>query len=110
MLKNFDYTRLARRFVTRFPVLNHIFLQIFFWIIAYTFLAILAQLVLLTAYPASTVSLKATLIIALFFGFFNGITSGFVAQFFEKKMFYKSSLGLIILGKAVISLFVFIIL
>jgi adenylate cyclase len=108
MSKNFDYTKTARKIVTRFPVLNAIFVQIFFWILAYAFLAILAHLLLLTA--GSPTSLKANIVIALFFGFFNGLASGLIAQFFERQIFYKRSLALIILGKAIISLIVFIIL
>ena len=111
MTKSFDYTKYARRFATRFPVFNYLLSQIFFWMLAYALLAILAHLVLISAGPVLTgkTSLKAALAIALFFGFFTGIVSGYVGRLFEKK-FYNRALGIIILSKAVISLIVFIIL
>jgi hypothetical protein len=49
-------------------------------------------------------------LIALFFGFFNGLASGYVSWIFEKKVFLNKAIGAIILGKAVICLIVFIIL
>jgi adenylate cyclase len=111
MSKTFDYTRYARRFVTSFPVLNFLFSQVVFWTIAFVFLAILAHLVVVTISPGlNQSSLKANLIIALFFGFFNGIATGYVGQLFERRFFHNKSLGVIIFGKAIISLFVFIIL
>lgn len=80
--------------------------------IAYLFLAILVHLVLLTAGTAlqARISFGANLIIAVFFGFFYGIASGFVGWFFETRLFYNKSLGIVILGKALISLVVFVIL
>jgi adenylate cyclase len=80
--------------------------------LAYALLAVLAHLVLISAGPEmrSKTSLKAALILALFFGFFTGIVSGYVGRLFEKKFFYNKAIGFIILGKAIISLIVFIIL
>ena len=112
MSKRFDYTRYARRFVSRFPVFTFMLTQINFWVIAYVFLAILAHLVLLTAGPAiqAKISLKASPVIAVFLGFFYGVASGYAGRFFEKRFFYNKALWLVIIGKAIISLFVFIVL
>jgi hypothetical protein len=112
MSKSFDYTKYARRFATRFPVFNYLLSQIFFWMLAYALLAILAHLVLVSAGPilSGKTSLKAALFIALFFGFFTGIVSGYAGRFFEKKLFYNKAIGIIILSKAIISLIVFVIL
>jgi len=108
MSKRFEYTR----FASRFPVLTYLLSQIVFWVIAYLVLAILAQLVLLSVGTGlqTKISLTANLIIAVFFGFFYGFAAGFVGWFFETRLFYNKSLGIIILGKALISLVIFIIL
>ena len=112
MPMRFDYTKYARRFATRFPVLNYLLLQIFFWMFAYALLAILAHLILLAASPAlqGQSNLKAIMIIALFFGFFNGSAVGYVSWLLEKRFFHNKAIGIIILIKAVISLVVFVIL
>ncbi|MBC7950180.1 MAG: adenylate/guanylate cyclase domain-containing protein [Chitinophagaceae bacterium] len=112
MGKKFDYTRFARRFATRFPFLTFILSQVSFWLIAYVLLAILAHLLLLTAGPSlrASISLKANIVLAIFVGFFNGIAAGLVGLFFEKRFFYNKSLGIIIFGKAIINLVIFIIL
>jgi adenylate cyclase len=79
--------------------------------IAYVFLAILTVLVLLAAGPAlhAKIDLRALLIIALFFGFFNGIAAGYAGWIYEKK-FYSKALWMILLGKAIISFIVFVLL
>ncbi len=112
MSKGFTAAPLARRLTTRFPVLAYVLRQIFFWVFAYAFLSILVQLVLLIAVPLAFGfnTLKANLILGLYFGFFNGIASGLFDVFFEQRIFYKKSLGLILLFKAILSLFVFVVL
>lgn len=112
MSKRFDYTRIARRFSSRFPFLTYLLSHIVLWMIAYLFLAIISQLVLLTAGTSlqAKISFGANLILAVFFGFFYGIASGLVGWFFETRLFHNKSLGIIILGKALISLVVFVIL
>jgi adenylate cyclase len=112
MLKWFDYTRVARRFSSQFPFLTYLLSHIVLWMIAYLFLAIIAHLVLLTAgtSPEAKISFGANLVLAVFLGFFYGIASGFAGWFFETRLFYNKSLGIVILGKPLISLVVFIIL
>lgn len=106
------YTKLAGRFGTRFPILSYVLTQINFWIIAYLFLALLTHFIFLTAGPLlhADISLKANIIIALFFGFFNGATSGFTDQIFERRFFYKRALIIVIIGKAIINFIIFVIL
>jgi adenylate cyclase len=110
MQKRFDYTGHMRRFAIRFPVFDYLFLQVNFWILAYALLAILVHLVLLSVDPEAHSNFKAIMIIALFFGFFNGLASGYASWIFERKIFRNRSIGIIMLGKAVTCLIVFIIL
>jgi adenylate cyclase len=111
MGKNFDYTGSARKFVNRFPVVDHLLTQVSFWIISFMFLAVLAHLVI-AVIPSQQInfSLPASLIIAVFLGLCNGLISGFMDSLFEKRFFFKKALGFIILIKTVIGLFVFVIL
>jgi adenylate cyclase len=106
------YTKFAGRFSSGFPILSYVFTQIVFWIIAYLFLALITHFILLTAGPLlhANINLKANMAIALFFGFFNGATSGFTDQLFERNFFYKRALGLVIICKAVISFVIFVVL
>lgn len=102
----------ARRFVSRFPVLTYLLSQINFWILAYLFLALISQLVLLTARPAvqTEITFWASLRIALFLGFFIGITTGAVDLFFDRRLFYNKPLGIVIISKAIIYFLVFVVL
>ncbi|MEP7165671.1 MAG: adenylate/guanylate cyclase domain-containing protein [Ferruginibacter sp.] len=111
MPKRFEYSRYIRKLATRLPVLNYLILQISLWVIAYLFLSVLTDLVLLTAGPMlhATINFRAGLFIALFFGFFNGLAAGYASWIFEKR-FYNKALWLIILGKAIISFIVFVLL
>lgn len=112
MKTKFDYTRNARRFVARAPVFTFILTQVVCWIVAYAFLAIIAHMVLLIAGPALQIklNLSVNLVIAVFFGFFYGIVSGSVGLFFGRMVFYKKALWVVIIFKAVIAFFIFIIL
>ena len=102
----------AKRFLSRFPALTYIVKQIVFWILAYAFLAIVSHLLLKTAGSTleAKTNLTANLILALYLGFFNGIATGLADRFFERRLFYNKSLGIIFLGKLFIYLIVFIIL
>jgi adenylate cyclase len=112
MPRRFIAAPFGRGSIPRSPIPGYILRQIFYWIFAYTFLAVLIHLVLLTATPFAfgANNLRANFILALYFGFFNGLASGLADVFFERRFFYKKSLGLIILFKAILSLFVFIVL
>ena len=111
MSKRFNYTGYIRRFVSRFPVFNYLLLQIILWVTAYVFLAVLTHLVLLTAGTAlhADISLRANLFIALFFGFFIGITSGYIGLLLEKKWSNKA-LWFILAVRTFINLVIFIVL
>jgi adenylate cyclase len=102
----------VKRFLNRFPALTYIVRQMIFWILAYVFLAIVSHLLLKTAgslLEAKT-NLTANLIIALYLGFFNGMATGLADRFFERRLFYNKSLGIIFLGKFFIYLIVFVVL
>ncbi|HTE34187.1 MAG TPA: adenylate/guanylate cyclase domain-containing protein [Chryseolinea sp.] len=110
MPKKFDYTRNARRFVARWPVFTFVLSQVVFWIVAYVFLAIIAHMVLLTAGPAlhAEINLNMSLVVAVFFGFFYGLVSGYAGWFFGRKVFYKKPLWIVTIGKAVIAIVIFV--
>lgn len=112
MAKKFNYTRNARRFVARWPVFTFVLTQVFFWVVAYVFLAFIAHMVLLIAGPALQIkiNLSVNLVIAVLFGFFYGIVSGYVGWFFGRKVFYKKALWIVTIAKAIIALFIFVIL
>src|SRR3954462_13453011 len=112
MLRHIIPASFSRRLRSKSSLSGFVLKQILFWVFAYTFLAVLVHFVLLTATPFaySTNNLKASLILALYFGFFSGFTSGLADVFFERRFFYKISLGLILLVKAILSFFVFIVL
>jgi adenylate cyclase len=99
----------AKGVFNKYPALTYVIKQVIYWIMAYVFLAIISYLLLMTAGQAKT-NLLANLIIALYLGFFNGIVTGLADRFFERRLFYNKSLGIIILGKVGINLIVFIIL
>jgi adenylate cyclase len=108
MPKKADHIRYAKGF----PALSYVMMQIVFWIFAYAFLAALSHLLLMTVIPLweGKVYLEANLIIALFLGFFNGIATGLADRFFERRLFYNKSLGIIFFGKTIIYFIVFVIL
>src|SRR4051812_3187375 len=112
MLRHFIPASLARRLRNKSSLPGFVLTQIFFWVFAYAFLAVLSHLILLTAtsFPYGANHMKAGLILAFYFGFFIGLTSGLSDVFFERHFFYKISLGLIILIKSILSFFVFIVL
>src|SRR4051794_5729759 len=112
MLRHIIPASLAKRLRNKSSLSGFVLTQIFFWVFAYAFLAVLAHLILRTAssFAYGANHFKAGLILALYFGFFSGLTSGLFDVFFERHFFYKISLGLIILVKAVLSFFVFIVL
>jgi adenylate cyclase len=112
MSRNLDYTTFARRFANRYPLGNYLLAQINFWIISYILLAVLTHLVLMTAGSAlhADINLTATLVIALYLGFFTGIISGLANRFFEKRLFHNKALGIVIISKVIIYLVVFVIL
>lgn len=78
--------------------------------LAYALLAVLAHLILLSINPQGQTNLKVIMVIALFFGFFNGLAAGYASWVFERKVFRNKAIGIIMLSKAVICLIVFIIL
>jgi adenylate cyclase len=112
MSSKFGYPGFARRFAARFPTWNYLLTQIFYWFIAYMFLGALARLIIFTVAPFQEVHLdwRSDLVIAGFLGFCTGIISGFVDQLLENRFFINKAIGVVILIKSVIALFVFIIL
>lgn len=106
MSKKLDYTLVANRF----PFLTYLFVRVFLWTVFYLILSFLFHLVLVTATDESKISFTDNFIISIVFGSIYGIAAGCVGWFFERRFFYNKALWIIIIGKIVISLIVFVIL
>jgi adenylate cyclase len=110
----YDYTQRARRFVTRFPVLNVVLSQVSFWIMANCVLAILLFFVYSSVNENMplplTPKLGPTLVIAVIIGLLYGVVQGSTDYLLEKDFFRKRSLGITFLLKTVVSLLTLIIL
>ena len=103
----FKHSRLRHRF----PFLTFLLLRVVFWVIAYLYLSMVTQLVLVLADKSGArIHIKEGVIIAAFFGFYYGIAASLVGWFFERRFFYNKALWMVILGKIIVSLFVFVIL
>ena len=103
----FKHSRLRHRF----PFLKFLLLRVGFWVIAYLYLAMISQLVLVLADTrGARIHIKEGVVIAAFFGFYYGIAASIVGWFFEKRFFYNKALWMVILGKIIVSLVVFVIL
>lgn len=112
MSRKFSYPGMARSFAANFPTWSYLLTQILLWFISYLFLAVLARLVILVIAPYEHIYLdwRGDFIIAGFLGLCTGIISGYTDQLLERRFFINKAIGLVILIKAVIALFVFIIL
>jgi adenylate cyclase len=103
-----DYTQRASRFSLRFPLLNSVLIQVNFWLLANTVLAVLMHLMYRSvnetvALPLPT-PLWPTLLIGIIIGILYGAVQGFTEYFLEKQFFRKRSLGITFLLKLVVSL------
>lgn len=103
-----DYTSLARRFTSRFPLLSYLGTQINFWIIANIFLGSIMHLQALsieeTTHIKTLVSYGQIARVAIMLGFLYGIALGLTDWYLDKRRFYKRlSMGKVILFKTVVS-------
>ena len=103
-----DYTTRARRFVARFPLLNNLLSQIFFWIAAFVLLIVIVHFA--NSAMMNSLSLPVNMglwpniLLAVIIGFLYGASLGVLDYFFDKEFFRNKSLGKIFFFKAVISL------
>ena len=101
MKDRFNYTRSARNFALRFPTLNHLLIQINFWIIAFTVLSVIlylnSQVILesnnLPPFNSAWPGIIISLVGGTFFGLSLGLTDGII----EKKSSKCLPMGIVIL-------------
>ena len=103
-----EYTTVAHRITASFPRLSYVGIQINFWIIANCML--MGILFLYTRFLSEAlgetiaVNLNSGFLLAVIFGVFYGLFSGFADYQLEKSLLRKGSLGKSILIKAVLGL------
>lgn len=106
MPKKFDYTTQARKIALRFPIFNHISIQVNFWIIAFLLLSFIVHLTTLSlsnSYSLNIpISFLPSVIMSIIIGFVYGTSLGFVDIILKKGFFQRWPLGLIILLRGII--------
>jgi adenylate cyclase len=102
-----DYTSLARRFTSRFPMLSYLGIQINFWIIANIFLGTIMHLQAMSLQETlgivPLISYGRLTLVALELGLLYGITLGLTDWYLDRHFYRKRSMGKIILFKTVVS-------
>lgn len=113
-MPHLDYTQRARRFVTRYPFLNGLFTQIFFWVLANIVLAVLLHFMYASVNANIQLPLQPKLwpivMIGVILGVLYGTVLGTTEYFLEKQFFRKRSLGITFLLKTVVSLLALVLL
>lgn len=107
MLSNFDYTGYARRFATRFPMLNYVGMQITFWVAANIFLSLIIhffslaidEILLRDMHPR----LAPIVILAVFIGVLYGSVLGLADYYLDQQFFRQRPVGKIIVLKTILS-------
>ncbi|TKT92502.1 hypothetical protein [Dyadobacter frigoris] len=107
MKHKFNYTTIARRFTSHYPLLSSLITQISFWIMANAVLGLIIFLYvrsLESIYPViADQRLSPVMVIAILLGFLYGATLGLVDHYVEIFSFQKRSIGQIILIKTILS-------
>ncbi len=108
MAKKFEYTTLANRYTARFPVLTYVSIQANFWIVANILLVAIMHLqsqIISQAFNIPVAGRFAPMLwIAVVLGVLYGVILGLTGYYLERKIFWKLSLGKVILFKALGSL------
>ena len=102
-----DYTSLARRFTSRFPLLSYLGIQINFWILANIMLGSIMHLQALSiqeTFGIKTLMSYGQLIwVAVQLGCLYGVALALTDWYLDKRFYKKRSMGKIILIKTVVS-------
>ncbi|MDT3402357.1 adenylate/guanylate cyclase domain-containing protein [Mucilaginibacter terrae] len=110
MINRFDYSSFARRFAFRFPFYSYVGTQVSFWTAANIFIGTILHFHSKFIEEVYGVPIKGeishTLVAAIFQGIFYGMILGTTEFYLEKYYLRRMPLGKIILLKAVLSLFV----
>ncbi|MGE0589481.1 MAG: adenylate/guanylate cyclase domain-containing protein [Cyclobacteriaceae bacterium] len=108
MTRGFEYTTLANRYTARFPFLTYVGTQVNFWILANLFLFILihfyARMIRHAFQVPADGALGPMIWIGVIFGLVYGVILGVVSYYAEKTFFRHTSIGKVILFKALISI------
>jgi len=108
MTKKFDYTTVAQHYTARFPVLTYVGIQANFWIIANLLLVVVLALHARIISEVFNLPIDEefglSLLAAVGFGVLWGVSLGLSGYYLDRRFFTKSSLGKIILFKALLSL------
>lgn len=103
-----DYASASRRFVTRFPLLEHIVVQTTFWIAANVLLVVILHLQSLIIGEAVKLQVATrfgpTLLVAVSLGFLQGLLLAFPDYYLHRTTFRKLPLGIVILIRTGLSL------
>jgi len=107
--RNLDnYTQRVRRFVTRFPLLNNIIVQVNFWIVAFVLLIVIIhfanEALMHSLSQPIVMRLWPNIVMAIIIGVLYGTSLGILDFVLAKEFFRSKSLGKIIFLKAAISL------
>ncbi len=114
MAKQFEYTTLAHRYTARYPVITYVGTQVNFWILANVLLVIIVRLYhyVVSELYATPVpgELATTLYAGVVLGLIYGIGFGLTGHYFDRKVFKKLGLGMLLLLKTLVSTVLFVIL
>jgi adenylate cyclase len=113
MPKKFDYTTQVRRFALQHPVLNHIAIQVNFWMISFILLGFIIHFTILSIKDSYSleipVSFLSSVLISILLGLVYGTTLGLIDIILEKGFFQRWPLGVIILLRSIIYLVILIV-
>ena len=107
MGKSFDYTRLAKKFPARYPMLSYTALQINFWIWANIILVIIVYMSMMAVARCLTISMSDTIgemfVVSVILGGIYGLFQGTADYYVENILLVKSSLGRYLIYKLLFS-------
>jgi adenylate cyclase len=107
MSRKSDYTTLAHRYTSQFPLLTYVGTQTNFWIIANILLAVVLNfhsLILGQSFGLQASRFGPILLIAVLLGVLYGVSLGLAGYYLDRILFKKLPLGKVILLKALGSL------
>jgi adenylate cyclase len=97
MPKKFDYTTQARKIAFKHPVLNHIAIQVNFWILAFLLLSFIIHFTTLSLSDSYSlvlpVSFLPPVLLSIIIGLVYGTLLGLVDIFLDKGYFQRWPLG-----------------
>jgi adenylate cyclase len=106
MPNKFDYTSQARKIALKFPVFNHVSIQVNFWILAFLLLSFITHTTALSISSSYSLQLPTSyipsILISIIIGIIYGTSLGFVDILLGKGYIQRWPMGVIILLRGVI--------